>query len=402
MIYKLFPRLGLWPLKEVVKSRDAFVYLDRGMTICGWMPPEGKYQRWIYGVWTVIFNTFAIVLLDVSLLVSYFKEFHTFTAGQFLTSLQVGFDCFGSSIKSGYTFAGVKRFKQAKKILDRLDDRCTSDEQRSQLQQTVASCNQCYMAYQILYSSYTASTFLAGTCTGRLPWKLYNPLIDWEASYVHFWLAAIFEYVWMTGVVLQNQMSDVYPIVHFLMIRTHINLLKERLERLRSDPTVSEQNNYVELTKCIEDHQLILDYCNTLRPVVSGTIFVQFLLCGVVIGLAMINIVYFSNFWTGLGTAIFLFDLLLQTFPFCYICNMIGDDCGELANNLFHSNWQGAPRYYTATLRYFLHNLQEPIVLTAGGIFIISMATNITVAKLAFSVVTFVEQLNIAEKFQTK
>lgn len=155
---------------------------------------------------------------------------------------------------------------------------------------------------------------------------------------------------------------------------------------------------------------------------ISATIFVQFLLCGVVIGLSVINIIFFSNFWTGLGTAIFIFDLLLETFPFCYICNMIMTDCEELTYCLFHSNWLGADRRYKTTFQYFLHNLQQPIVLTAGGVFIISLGTNITVstkdtlctlytlfirsfpllykvAKLAFSVVTFVKQLNIAEKF---
>lgn len=164
----------------------------------------------------------------------------------------------------------------------------------------------------------------------------------------------------------------------------------------------------------------LFSYCNTLRPIVSATIFIQFLLCGLVMGLSMINLLFFSNIWTGLGTAIFLFDLVLQTFPFCFICNMIMDDCEELANCLFHSNWLSADRRYKTTLRYFLHNVQKPIVLSAGGVFDISMSSNITVskdifffgfniiqinplflkvAKLAFSVVTFVKQLNIAEKF---
>ncbi|XP_034471843.1 odorant receptor 42b-like [Drosophila innubila] len=340
-----------------------------------------------------------MILVVVALFVSYIKDLSSFTAAQFLTSLQVGPNCVGSSIKAAFTFAGMMRFKRAKEILDRMDKRCKTSEERELLHRTVALCNRCFMCYQFMYSFYAIATFLAGSLAGHLPWKFYNPFIDWEASKLHFWLTAFMEYLWMCGIVMQDQIADVYPVIYFLILRTHITMLKGRLQRLRLDPTMTEEENNVELIKCIEDHQLIIEYCNNLRPVISATIFVQFLLCGLVIGLAIINIIYFSNFWSGLGTAVFICDLLLQTFPFCYICNLIMADCEQLTYCLFHSNWLSADRRYKATFLYFLQNVQQPIFMTAGGVFIISLGTNITVAKLAFSVVTFVKQLNIAEKF---
>ncbi|KAH8263434.1 hypothetical protein KR044_009112 [Drosophila immigrans] len=399
MLYKLFPRMRVRSLKEQLTSRDAFIYLDRGMRVVGWMPPKDKFWGRVYALWTAFTTVVVMILLVLSLLVSYIKDLSSFTAGQFLTSLSVALNCFGSSIKASYTFAGMKRFYHAKELLDRMDERCRSPEQRQQLHQNVARCNRVYMCYQLMYSFYAASTFLAGAYSGRLPWKMYNPLIDWEASNFDFWLASFVEYIWMCGAVMQDQIADVYPIIYFLTLRTHLEMLKERLNRLRTDPTMTEDENYKELINCIVDHRLIIEYCNTLKPVISGTIFVQFLLCGVVIGLSMINIIYFSNFWTGLGIGVFICDLVLQTFPFCYICNMIITDCEQLTYCLFHSNWQTADRRYKTTFLYFLHNAQQPIVMTAGGVFIISLGTNITVAKLAFSVVTFVRQLNIAEKF---
>lgn len=259
MLTKLFPRLRVYSLAEQVRSRDAFVYLDRGMQACGWIPPRNKCRRKVYALWTTLTTVLVIVLLVVSLLVSYIKDLSSFTAGQFLTSLQVGLNCFGSSIKASYTFAGVGRFQAAKKLLDRMDRRCQTASQRTQLHLWVARCNQCYMCYQFMYSFYAASTFLAGAYSGRLPWKLYNPLIDWEASNLNFWLASTWEYIWMSGAVLQDQMADVYPIIYFLILRMHISLLKERLQRLRNDPHESEDRNYCELISCIEDHRLILE-----------------------------------------------------------------------------------------------------------------------------------------------
>ncbi|ALC37962.1 Or85a [Drosophila busckii] len=376
---KPFARMHVWPLTEQVQSRDAFVYIDRGMQVAGWIPPAKKLARRIYFLWTVITTVMVIILLDVSLLMSYFKDFRRFNAGQFLTSLQVGLNCFGSSIKACYTFAGIKRFSRAKQLLDRMDQRCTSDEQRLHMHRWVARCNQVYMYFQVMYSFYALSTFLAGALSGQLAWRMYNPLIDAEASKQHFWLAAILEYVWMSGAVFQDQMADSYPIIYFLMLRAHITLLKQRLRRLRTNTKLTEKQNYAELINCIGDHRLILEYCSTLAPVVSATIFVQFLLVGIVMGLTVINIMFFASFWTGLGAAIFLFDVIMQTFPFCYICNLIMDDSQELAYCLFHSNWLDADRRYRHTLRHFLHNVQQPIIMTAGGVFIISMSTNVSV-----------------------
>ncbi|XP_017856664.1 PREDICTED: odorant receptor 42b-like [Drosophila arizonae] len=398
MLYKLFPRLRLPDASSPARSRDSFVYIDRGMSVVGWMPPKNPCGRYIYRLWSAFTTLFIIILLDVSLLISY-SELSSFTARQFLTSLQVAFNCFGCSIKASYTFAGVRRLKLAKKILDRLDSRCETSEHRLQLQQTATLCNRIYMTYCAMYLLYSSSTFLGSMFFGRLAWNLYNPLVDAERGLFSFWLAGILEFLWMTGAVVQDLMADVYPIVYFLAIRTHIKMLKERLRNLRMDTNMSEEENYKQLIRCIEDHRLILDYCNTLRPVVSATIFVQFVLIGIVMGLSAINVIFFSNFWTGLGTGIFMFDLILQTFPFCYICNMIYDDCYEMANCLFHSNWLTADRQYRTTLCFFLSNVQKPIIFTAGGIFVISTSSNIAVAKLAFSVVTFVRQLNIAEKF---
>lgn len=94
---------------------------------------------------------------------------------------------------------------------------------------------------------------------------------------------------------------------------------------------------------------------------------------------------FFANFWTGLSTCVFMFDVCLETFPFCYLCDVIMNDCQELADTLFQSNWMAADRRYKATLVYFLHNLQQPIVLTAGGIFPICMQTNLSVSYFSIS-----------------
>ncbi|KRF98977.1 uncharacterized protein Dwil_GK27800 [Drosophila willistoni] len=110
------------------------------------------------------------------------------------------------------------------------------------------------------------------------------------------------------------------------------------------------------------------------------------------------NLFFFADFWIGLLCVVYIFGLMSQTFPFCYVCDLIINDCDRLALALFHSNWTGSSRRYKSTLIQFIHNAQQPITFTAGSIFPICMQTNIKVAKLAFSVVTFIKQMNIVEK----
>lgn len=42
MLSKFFPHIKEKPLSERVKSRDAFIYLDRVMWSFGWTEPENK------------------------------------------------------------------------------------------------------------------------------------------------------------------------------------------------------------------------------------------------------------------------------------------------------------------------------------------------------------------------
>ncbi|KAL7725494.1 hypothetical protein ACLKA6_001183 [Drosophila palustris] len=121
---------------------------------------------------------------------------------------------------------------------------------------------------------------------------------------------------------------------------------------------------------------------------------------GLSLGLSMLNLFFFSTLWTGLATLAFIVLLMIETFPFCYICELIDADCSKLTLAIFYSNWLDADKRYKSTLVYFLHQTQQSINFIAGGVFAISMKTNIEVAKLAFTVVTFVKQMNILEKLE--
>lgn len=129
---------------------------------------------------------------------------------------------------------------------------------------------------------------------------------------------------------------------------------------------------------------LLFSFCDELRPVISGTIFVQLLVVGLVLGFTIINIVLFANFSSRIAALFFMTAVLLETTPFCILCNFLADDCIKCSDALFESNWIDQEPRYKKTLLQFLQSLQQPIVFMAGNVFTISVATNISVRTYNF------------------
>ncbi|XP_043863218.1 odorant receptor 59b-like [Drosophila mojavensis] len=144
----------------------------------------------------------------------------------------------------------------------------------------------------------------------------------------------------------------------------------------------------------------ILSCCRLIRPIMSLTIFIQFLFIGIILGLNLVNILYFSDLFRGLSSVIFVCAILVQTFPFCYYCDLLSSDCTDLANLLAQSNWFDASIKYKSTLRIFLLHAQQPIEFIAGGVFPISLKSNVQMAKFAFSVMTIVQRMNLTNRFK--
>ncbi|EDW09464.1 odorant receptor 59b [Drosophila mojavensis] len=388
------------PLTQRVRSREGLIYMYRGMWLIGWMPPESGVWRYVYLTWTVATLLFGVIYLPLAFLTSYVLEFSSFAPSAFFTSLQVAINVYGSSFKSMITYYFMWRLSKTDTLLDRLDERLQNDEDRQKIHNVVARSNYAFLIYTFIYNGFAISTFFSMVLSGSPPWAIYNPFIDWRAGVLNLWAESIFEYIVMSIVVLQDQLADSYPLMYTLIFRAHLDVLKSHIRNLRMDPTKSENENYDELVNCIMDHKLILRCCNLVRPIIYRTIFAQFLLIGLVLGLTLLNIFFFCNFYQAVGSILFVLTILLQTFPFCYNCNLLIEDSDDLANAVFHSNWTEAEPRYKRTLITFIQHVQQPIVFVAGGIFPISMNSNISVAKFAFSIITIVKQMNLAEKFQ--
>ncbi|XP_034114186.1 odorant receptor 42b-like [Drosophila albomicans] len=302
---------------------------------------------------------------------NYVREFKNLTPGELITSVQLMFNLPNCYIKAAILYFNLWRLEKAKEMLDDMDKSCTRQEEKLQVHRYVIRCNKIYLAFMSVYNFYPLSTFATAIINGVTPWSLYIPFLNWRDGTQQLWLAAIIEYILVIFPVYYNNATDIYPVIYGQTIRSHFDLLIKRIQRLRCDEDKSEDKNYEELTGCIKDHKRILEYCDILRPLISSTIFFQFLVVG-------------------------------MTFPFCYTCNLLDEDVDRLTLSIFQSNWLSASRRYKISLIYFLHKAQQPLKFTAGSIFEISLRTNISLAKFAFSVVTLVQKFNLAAKMERK
>ncbi|XP_034487878.1 odorant receptor 59b [Drosophila innubila] len=397
---EFFKYINPAPLTQKVATRDGCIYMYRLMKCIGWIPPKEGLQRYLYFIWTLTTFAFGAVYLPVGFFLSYFKMLDKFTPDEFLTSFQVSINACGSSVKCIILYIYLWRLRKTENILDELDKRALKDSERQKVHETVALSNYVVLIFTIIYNGYSLSTVLAYLASGRAPYSVYNPFLNWRDSQMNLYIQATSEYIIMSFAVIQDQLADTYLVVFMILIRGHFNLLKDRVRDLRTDPFKTEEENHEDLVNCIKDHKQILQCCNMIRPIISGTIFVQFALIGSVLGVTLINIFFFSNLWRGLASILFVIAVLMETFPFCYNCNLLIDDCEEFGIRMFQSNWIDASPRYKSTLIHFMHQAQQPIVFIAGGLIPITLNSNITVAKFAFSIITIVREMNLAEQFE--
>lgn len=98
-----------------------------------------------------------------------------------------------------------------------------------------------------------------------------------------------------------------------------------------------------------------------------------------VLGVTLVNVLLFPGLAQGFTTIIYSVAILFETFPFCYLCDLLDEDCRELSNHLVQSSWIDAEPKYKSTLRIFLLRMHKPIQFIAGGFFVITMSTNLKV-----------------------
>ncbi|KAL9875707.1 odorant receptor 42a-like isoform 1-T1 [Glossina fuscipes fuscipes] len=380
------------------KTRDAVLYLFRGITIIGLLTPD--YNKKCFYVWSLFLNSLVTLYMPVGFLLSFIMRLHSFSPSEFFTSLQISINCVGASLKLFVFSLMYKRLIKATKYMDRLDQRPIDKQGEFMLRQAVAYSNCSSLLFTLLYLSYSSSTFLSSVINGRPPYQIYNPFIEWRNSTRNFIIQSAIEYVMIDFHCYQQALLDAYPVIYIMIIRAHLHILSRRISKLGKDEKLKKNQRYEALVQCVLDHKNIMHLYNLFSPVISGTMFVQFLIIGIILGVTTIHIVLFANFFAIVASLFYVASILAETFPCSYLANSLMDDSDELSLAIFHSGWPNEEPRYKQVVVFFLQHTQKTLVLTAMKIFPITMNSNINVVKFAFSVYTLISQMDLKQKLK--
>ncbi|KAH8278849.1 hypothetical protein KR018_010315, partial [Drosophila ironensis] len=383
--------------QNIFRSRDSLQYFNGALLRLGWRLPSRTTQYWwIHYIWSVVSFIIIFIYLPHNEIMTGVKGFKNFSTSELFTFIQAPVNTNAFVLKAIIVFALRGRFTKALNLMDQMDTRCVKLEEKYLIHRSAVLANFVVVGFHAIYLSFQAMTVYGGVTAGKTPFCIYNPLFDAKEN---LYLAILTETIPAAGIIFGNLVLDVYAILYVIVMQGHLKALIERIKVLRSDSEKSDDQDYEELVACVKDHKLIVEFGNLLRPMISATMFVQLLSVGILLGLAAVSIQFFTTTSERLVSLAYGVAILTQTFPCCYFCDKLKSDCDSLSNSLFHSNWIDANRRYRTTMLYFIHNAQQSIVFTASGILPIDLSTNVKMAKFAFTVVTIVNEMDLAEKF---
>ncbi|XP_016983324.2 odorant receptor 7a [Drosophila rhopaloa] len=401
--------------EEVPESRRAFRNLFNCFYALGMQAPDGspptRSTTWrrIYRCFSVIMYVWQLLVVPTCFVISY-RYMGGMEITQVLTSAQVAIDAVILPAKIVALALNLPLLRRAEHHLAALDARCREQAEFQLILDAVRFCNRLVWFYQISYAIYSSSTFVSAFLLGQPPYALYLPGLDWQRSKLQFYIQAWIEFLIMNWTCLHQASDDVYAVIYLYVVRVQVQLLARRVQKLgRSDEARGEEEAYpdarrqkehcAELQRCIVDHQTMLQLLGCISPVISRTIFVQFLITAAIMGTTMINIFIFANTNTKIASIIYLMAVTLQTAPCCYQATSLMLDNEKLSLAIFQCQWLGQSPRFRKMLLYYLHRAQQPITLTAMKLFPINLATYFSIAKFSFSLYTLIKGMNLGERF---
>lgn len=246
-----------------LETRQGLRYLYNGFRFLGIYFP--KRRKGLYLLWSIIVNLYVTIFLPTGFIMGIISVTdENVEIGNLLTSFQVAINVVGCSIKIILMYFLLPQLLKCEPIFERLDGRCTSREEKDLIRQFVHDGNRLVVLFTVAYWSYSSSTCISAVLFGRLPYNIYNPFIDANASRGYFILAVFMEMVPMDIACFQQVVDDSYAVIYTQILRTHLQALLIRLQHLNDDDAddldaEAQERNVEKLKLCIIDHKSIIE-----------------------------------------------------------------------------------------------------------------------------------------------
>ncbi|XP_067635832.1 odorant receptor 7a-like [Eurosta solidaginis] len=384
--------------RSVFATRDSVIYLFNLFRVIGFHPPT-KF-RFLYYIYSSILTLFVIVFSPIVFNVGWIRDRHILSVSEILTCVQASLNVIGVPMKSISLVFALKRLRSIEPLLTKLDRRYTEMDEKAKIRHCAIKGNRIVFFYAISYMLYLIVAGISAIINSNAPLSLWIPNVNWRMSKWEYWFQFTFDLLILFIILLFQIVGDTYAAVYIYIIRTQVQLLANRVQRLGTLVYQNRDQIYDELHTCIIIHQDILRIVTIIEPIISVTMFVQFFIAAAIVSTTMINIFIFADFASRIAACIYLYCVLLQTWPSCFYATHLQSDCEQLSMSIFHSNWMPQEKRFNNLLIFFLHRTQKGIPLFAMKLMPVNLSTSLSIGKFSFSLYTFIQKMGLGKNLK--
>ncbi|XP_049314643.1 odorant receptor 43b-like [Bactrocera dorsalis] len=344
---------------------------------------------------------FLLLLCPFTFFMGYLHTLETEPITIQLSILQAIFNILGLPMKAIVITILLTHLRSAETIFSRLDARYQSIASREQIKNCVIISTRLLSSVIFVFHFYGSATYLQALLTNGYPLNTWLPFTDYiPQPTIRYWAHFIFEVFHLIFLLTVQATMDAFPAVYIRNLRTHLNLLTERVSHLGENAELTEEEHFEELVDCIVTHQELLEAKNIVESVCSITLFIQFVIVAVALCVSMLNFFVFADRQQQVVTVTYYLGVMLQIMPTCYQASMIEADSAKLPDAIFHCNWLAMDKRCRKLIIYFIHRAQEDITFVALKLFNINLTTNLSIVKFAFSLYTWMSNMGFGQNLK--
>ncbi|CAD7089108.1 unnamed protein product [Hermetia illucens] len=281
-------------------------------------------------------------------------------------------------------------------LIAKLDSRQLTSEEIESLENLNKFCKKIFFITFVLFEGMVHSAAVNAAFSHRqtllfdvwMPYDYHNP-----ASV--YWATFIVQFGFFITMALENLTNDLSGPLYFIMLNRHLEIVLDRIARIGWDKgSRTQEENYQDFINCIEDHRTVLSIFDILQNTISHTLFVQFVTTGVLLSMeALLYLLYPPN-PTELAIIVsYVLDITLEILPCCYYCNNFMAITDRTVTAIFSSNFMEQSLKFRKTAIIFMQMTQKSHVVVAGKVFPVTLATFMSVMKVAYSLLTVATRL---------
>ncbi|XP_034179568.2 odorant receptor 10-like [Osmia lignaria lignaria] len=235
-----------------------------------------------------------------------------------------------------------------------------------------------------------------------LPFKMWLDLPLSETPYYELMFTFQVIDIFLIGVAYVC--PDVFLCVFNLHVMGQFRILQHRMlnfwnvEGKEMTAFIYTDHCYAALKKCIQHHQLVIEFCVKLEQVYTMSILVHMAFLSMLMGLDCYEIfVADTNLSMRLIFIFHVIGSLIHLFIFTYTCHFMMEESTNVSRTIYSGSWSTLPMYKAgrslrSDIRLIMIRSLKPCYLTAGGFFPVSLETFTTLLSSTFSYFTLMRE----------